>query len=42
MDSRVEFLSELGLEATGLARLIKSGYDLLQLITFFTAGTEGG
>ena len=40
MDSRVEFLSELGLEATGLARLIKAGYDLLQLITFFTAGPK--
>ena len=33
-----EFLSDLGLEGTGLARVIRAGYDLLDLITFFTAG----
>ena len=37
-DERVEFLEALGLEETGLARLIRSGYVLLGLITYFTAG----
>jgi len=34
------FLSELGLQETGLARLIRAGYDLLGLQTFFTAGVK--
>lgn len=37
-DERVEFLEALGLEETGLARLIHAGYVLLGLITYFTAG----
>ncbi|MBO9519468.1 MAG: redox-regulated ATPase YchF [Porphyrobacter sp.] len=37
---RGEFLSELGLEETGLARVIRAGYDLLGLKTFFTAGPK--
>jgi hypothetical protein len=37
---RAEFLSELGLEETGLARVIRAGYKLLHLITFFTAGPK--
>ncbi len=40
MEERMEFLSELGLEETGLARVIRSGYDLLHLITFFTVGPK--
>lgn len=39
-DDRVEFLETLGLEEPGLARLIRAGYDLLGLITFFTAGPK--
>ena len=35
---RAEFLSELGLLEPGLDRLIREGYRLLGLITFFTAG----
>ncbi len=35
-----EFLESLGLEETGLARLIREGYRLLDLITFFTAGPK--
>ena len=35
-----EFLSAIGLEETGLARLIRAGYALLGLITFFTAGPK--
>lgn len=34
------FLSELGLEEVGLARLIRAGYGLLDLLTFFTAGPK--
>ena len=37
---RREFLQGLGLEETGLARVIRAGYDLLDLITFFTAGPK--
>lgn len=32
------FLSELGLEISGLGRIIKEGYSLLGLISFLTAG----
>jgi ribosome-binding ATPase len=35
-----EFLQELGLKETGLDRLIRAGYDLLGLQTFFTAGVK--
>ena len=35
-----EFLSELGLEEAGLDRMIKAGYSLLDLTTFFTAGPK--
>lgn len=35
-----EFLHELGLNETGLDRLIRAGYDLLGLQTFFTAGVK--
>ena len=37
---RVEFLSDLGLKETGLARVIRAGYELLHLLTFFTAGPK--
>lgn len=37
---RDEFLGELGLEEPGLNRLIRAGYDLLDLITYFTAGPK--
>jgi hypothetical protein len=39
-DDRVAFLADLGLEETGLARVIRAGYALLNLITFFTAGPK--
>jgi GTP-binding protein YchF len=35
-----EFLADLGLEEPGLDRLIRAGYDLLHLITYFTAGPK--
>lgn len=34
------FLEELGLEDSGLDRVIKAGYDLLNLLTFLTAGEK--
>jgi GTP-binding protein YchF len=37
---RSEFLAHLGLEEPGLNRLIRAGYALLGLITFFTAGPK--
>jgi GTP-binding protein YchF len=39
-EDRVEFLSDLGLTETGLSQIIRAGYDLLHLITFFTAGPK--
>ena len=39
-DDRDDFLSDLGLHETGLNRMIRAGYDLLGLITFFTAGPK--
>ena len=39
-DDRTEFLSDLGLTETGLARVIRAGYELLHLITFFTVGPK--
>lgn len=39
-EDRGEFLAELGLEETGLARVIRAGYRLLHLITFFTVGPK--
>jgi len=37
---RAEFLSDLGLTETGLTRVIRAGYELLDLITFFTVGPK--
>ena len=37
---RAEFLAAVGLEETGLDRLIRAGYALLHLVTFFTAGPK--
>jgi GTP-binding protein YchF len=37
---RAEYLSELGLEESGLSRVIRAGYTLLGLQTFFTAGPK--
>ncbi|MCH2165884.1 MAG: redox-regulated ATPase YchF [Marinovum sp.] len=39
-DEAEMFLSEMGLEEPGLDRLIRAGYDLLQLETYFTAGLK--
>ena len=39
-DERQEFLAEYGLEEPGLNRVIRTGYRLLGLQTFFTAGPK--
>lgn len=39
-DEQAEFLDSLGLAEPGLNRLIRAGYDLLGLITYFTAGPK--
>ncbi len=39
-DDRLVFLSDLGLEDSGLDRIIRAGYGLLGLITYFTVGPK--
>jgi len=39
-DERAEFLKELGINEPGLHKLIREGYRLLDLITYFTAGVQ--
>ena len=39
-DEKAEFLAEMGLAEPGLNRLIRAGYDLLGLQTYFTAGVK--
>jgi GTP-binding protein YchF len=39
-EDRGEFLASLGLESAGLDRLIRAGYHLLGLQTYFTAGEQ--
>ncbi len=39
-DERMLFLEEMGLHETGLARVIRAGYELLHLLTFFTVGPK--
>jgi len=40
VEEKREFLAALGLDEPGLARVIRAGYALLDLITFFTAGPK--
>lgn len=39
-DEQQEFLADMGLEESGLNRLIKAGYELLGLINYFTVGEK--
>jgi GTP-binding protein YchF len=39
-EERLDFLNEMGLGETGLARIIRAGYELLDLLTFFTVGPK--
>ncbi len=40
MDERAEFLVAVGLNEPGLDRMIRAGYALLNLVTFFTVGPK--
>ena len=39
-EDKLEFLKDLGIEESGLNKLIKATYDLLGLATYFTAGSD--
>ncbi len=39
-EERALFLAEYGLQESGLSRLIRASYELLDLITYFTAGKQ--
>ncbi|WP_261842136.1 redox-regulated ATPase YchF [Aliamphritea ceti] len=39
-EERLEFLQEMGMEEPGLDRVIRAGYELLGLQTYFTAGVK--
>jgi GTP-binding protein YchF len=39
-EEKAEFLDSLGLEETGLTKVIRAGYELLDLNTFFTVGPK--
>ncbi|AGB44633.1 redox-regulated ATPase YchF [Mesorhizobium sp. CO1-1-7] len=39
-EEEMEFLSSLGLDEPGLNKVIRAGYELLQLITYFTVGPK--
>ena len=39
-DERAEFLQEMGMDEPGLNRVIRAGYSLLGLQTYFTAGVK--
>ena len=39
-EDRAEFLAGLGLHDSGLDRVIRAGYELLDLVTFFTVGPK--
>ena len=39
-DEKKEFLEDLGLQEPGLNRVVRAGYALLNLATYFTAGVK--
>ncbi|WOJ98308.1 redox-regulated ATPase YchF [Congregibacter brevis] len=39
-EERAEFLADMGMEEPGLNRVIRAGYELLNLQTYFTAGPQ--
>jgi ribosome-binding ATPase len=39
-DERADYLAAVGLNETGLDRLVQAGYALLHLVTYFTAGPK--
>jgi GTP-binding protein YchF len=39
-EEKIDFLAEMGMEEPGLNRVIRAGYELLRLQTYFTAGPK--
>lgn len=39
-EEQAEFLADMGMETSGLSRLVKAGYELLGLQTYFTVGEK--
>jgi ribosome-binding ATPase len=39
-EDQADYLNHLGLKETGLARVVRAGYQLLDLVTFFTVGPK--
>ena len=39
-EEKIDFLAEMGMEEPGLNRVIRAGYELLNLQTYFTAGPK--
>ena len=39
-EERAEYLEAVGLKETGLDRLVRAGYELLHLVTYFTVGPK--
>jgi ribosome-binding ATPase YchF (GTP1/OBG family) len=39
-EEKTEFLDSIGLSQSGLSQIVREGYGLLNLITFFTAGPK--
>ena len=39
-NEKIDFLEEMGLKEAGLDRVIRAGYELLELQTYFTAGVK--
>ncbi len=39
-DERQEFMTELGMDQSGLDTIITAGYELLELVTYFTSGEQ--
>jgi GTP-binding protein YchF len=39
-EEKKEFLDDLGMEEAGLNRVVRAGYELLNLATYFTAGVK--
>ena len=40
LKEKQEFLLSIGLKETSLSKLVREGYDLLNLLTFFTSGIK--
>ena len=39
-EEKVEYLKSIGLQETGLNKVIKTGYEILNLVTYFTSGPK--